>query len=736
MVVIYAEKSSLAKEIASALFAGKRIANPTDPRTGHYHFSYNFGNGQEEVYLVHGQGHLVTLAPAYAYNDKFKKWDTHIYPCIPDNFKLVKKKDTIDTFDYLKPYFDKADWLINATDPDREGELIFDYVYRQMNCNKSFKRVWLTDLTTEKIQYAFHHLINSEDVYNMQLAGRARGIADWLYGINFTVGFTKKFSNEIMTIGRVQTPTLALVVKREKEIKDFVKKPFYKLIGEFTTSSDNKYTGEFVDGNFDSIDKANIILNKIKYENKGYIIDKKVVSKKHNAPLLFNSTQLQIACSKKFNWDLKKTEATMQKLYEAKLMTYPRTNTEHLTVAMQDEITQTIKKIMSISEYSEYALPTEQWREYTKRHFDDTKVGSHTAITPTLNVPSSLSSIENEDMRMLYDLLCKSLMRIVYPQAVIEETKIITKVGDYNFKSSGNTVINNGWFTVDAIPEDKGILPQVNISDEVKISVDVKKGMTAPPKRYTEASLIDTMEMAGQHIEDEEIKTLMKLQKKGLGTDATRVATIEALYRRNYIAKKGKTIYPTDKGIYIIDTLPVDEIKSANLTGEMEKILNDIAEGRYDYNNFISVIKQNTKTWYQKIVGANAESYVNKSEICPLCSGKIYKGNKNYYCSNYKNGCKLSIPFEILGKKLTQNQITMLITSSRTNIIKGFTSSKTGKTFDASLKLNSEGKVEFVFDNKKSNKKKKSSAILERCKKYDPKSINMNSIFNDIIKGK
>lgn len=701
MVLIYAEKASLAKEIAGALNAGKRIANPKDPRVGHWEFDYK----GESAFLVHGQGHLVTLAPATMYGEEYKNWNTDIYPCIPDNFISVKKKATASTFDYLKPYFDKCDWLINATDPDREGELIFDYVYHKMNCNKPYKRVWLTDLTHQKIQYAFNHLIESKDIHNLQLAGRARGIADWLYGINFTVGFTKKFSNNgIMAIGRVQTPTLALVVSRENEINSFTKKPFYKIIGEFSLGSDT-YTGEYEGGSIKSLEEAKSIANKLSTEKEGYILSKEVVSKSHNAPLLFNSTQLQIACSKQFNWDLKKTEGIMQKLYEAHLMSYPRTNTEHLTQAMMGEVKRTISKIMDIPEYSEYRLNEDSWREFTKRHFDDNKVGSHTAIIPTLGVPSSLSEIENEDMRNLYDLLCKSLLRIVFPQAVVEDTTVITKVSGYKFKSRGGIITEKGWYSVDAMPENKAILPNLNEKDKVGVSVEIKKGMTSPPKRYTEATLMDAMEMAGQHIEDEEIRTLMKLQKKGLGTDATRVATIEALYKRNYITKKGKTIYPTEMGKYIIDTLPVEEIKSADLTGEMEKQLNDISEGRLDYEKFIFTIKDNTQLWFNKIVGSSSKAFIDKTQICPLCGNRIYKGKNNFFCSNYKNGCKLSIPFELLGKKLSNTQIALLITSKRTNVIKGFTS-KEGNSFDASLKLNNEGKVEFVFVDKKKKKAK------------------------------
>ena len=492
-----------------------------------------------------------------------------------------------------------------------------------------------------------------------------------------------------------------MVVNREREIKNFVKKPFYKVIGEFTTTDNSIYKGEYIAGKFDDKGSAEQLISSL--SNKGSIKSVEHKQKTVTAPLLFNSTQLQIACAKHLNWDLKKAESTMQKLYEAKYMSYPRTNTEHLTVAMMNEVEKTIEKLMQVEEYKKYSLDKENWLEFSKRHFDDDKVGSHTAIIPTLNVPSSLSDIGDDDMIALYDLLAKSLLRIVYPKVVIEDTTIITSVNNKDFVSKGSVIVNEGWYSVDALPDKINILPAVTDNANVNCNFSLQKGETQPPKRYTEPALINAMELAGQHFEDEEAKSLFKLQKKGLGTDATRVSTIEGLYNRGYIVKKGKTVVPTERGFYVIDTLPVSDIKSAELTGEIEKQLYDIELGKLNYDDFISQIEDKVRLWYAEIKNSKAKAYVDKSSICPLCGNKLYKSKTNVYCSNYKKGCKFSIPFELCGKKLTQNQINMLISSQRTNIIKGF-KSKAGKEFDASLKINEQGKLEFIFPARKKKK--------------------------------
>ena len=703
MVVIYAEKSSLAKEIAGALGAGKRIPLAGEPTIGYYQFRFQ----GEDAVLCHGVGHLAQLVPAKSYDEKFSKWDLDVFPCIPDTFRAAAKSQTVTCLKLVKSFLDKADWAINATDPDREGELIFGYVRDVCKYTRPVKRVWIEDLTDEKIRKAFANLKKENEqlsaqqagcAADLQKAGRARDIADWTVGTNLTVAATKKFGSfeNLLSVGRVQTPTLAMVVNREKQIISHVKTPFWKVIAKFS-SDGTEFEAEHEHGNYDNEAEAKAVQANCEGCN-GTVTNKTVKHTTVSAPLLYNATQLQIACSKKYDWNSDKTMAVMQQLYEHKLMSYPRTSSEHLTQAMIPEVTETIQKLFRLPEYSAYAVPQEQWNGFTKRHFDDSKVGSHPAIIPTTNVPDNLNGI-SEDEKMLYDLLVKSVIRMVYPKANVDETSVIIAVNGNNFKANGSVIVNNGWYAVDAMPENKKTLPEMNENDVLSGKYEVKKGETEPPKRFTEASLLAAMELAGANIEDEETRTLMKLQKKGLGTDATRVAILKGLFQREYLTRKGKSIIPTEKGIYLIDSLPVDELKSADLTGEWEKKLNDIALGTKDFNQFVDELKSTAREWYNAVAHSTADKFVSENDsklICPLCGKKLNKMQWGYGCSGYKEGCKFSVG-EICGKKITESQVISLITKGKTSVIKGFTA-KSGKKFDAALWLDKNtGKINFEF---------------------------------------
>lgn len=704
MVVIYAEKYSLAREIANALGAGARIPCPKDSRIAHWEFTLN----GEAAVLCHGLGHLCELAPAKTYGEQYEKWDIEKYPCIPDSFTVQIKPDEMCQicFDYVKDFFDKADGIINATDPDREGELIFGYIYEVSKCNVPWKRLWLTDLTEEKIREAFNNLRTSDESTPLQEAGRARGAADWLIGINLTIAASLKYGsyNNYFTVGRVQTPTLSLVVEREKSIVNFVSKPFWKLKGTFS-SPNGEFTGEYSE-KIDTITAAEAMLNNCN-NKQGKVIKVEVKTKSENAPLLFNTTQLQIAASKKLDWSIEKATQVMQSLYEKKLMSYPRTSTEHLTVAMQTEVAETLRKIMLLPEYADYAIPENEWAEFSKRHFDDDKVGSHTALIPTLHVPKELSTL-NDDEKALYDLLVKSLLRIVYQKAEIEDTKLEIDVDGALFKASGSVIKNMGWYVVDSLPKKKNRLPE-GISEGLVFEANytLEEDKTSPPERFTEATLLSAMELAGKNIENEEARTLMKLQHMGLGTDATREPVIKDLFRKDFIVQKGKSLIPTEKGIFLIENLPIQDIKSAEMTGYFEKRLNDISLNRENASNFISEIKEKTKEWYALLTSGPENHFTDKNQnnlFCPWCGQPVVKFKIGYGCSGYKNGCKFLVRNEICSKKITTAQVEMLIKSGKTRVIKGFEGKK--GTFDAALKLNSaEKKIEFEFVDSKKEKK-------------------------------
>ena len=701
MIVIYAEKASLAKAIAVALKAGNRIANKKEPTIGHYEFTFN---GEKSV-ICHGVGHLCGLVDAKAYGEQYAVWNTENYPCIPDSYQIAAKTDTKTCFDYVKGFFDKADLIINATDPDREGELIFAYIYEAMHCTKPWKRVWIEDLTPQKIQYAFAHLKDSSGVISIQQAGRARSIADWLCGINLTIAATGKYCadpKDMFRIGRVQTPVLAMVVERQKQIDGHTKTAYWRLLAEFS-APDGSFTAEYEKGQLFNENEAKSLLSKC--VGNGTVTAKTVKKRTVGQPLLFNATQLQATAGKLFGWDLKKTVKVMQDLYEHKYMSYPRTSSEHLTVAMQSEVTATLRKLFLLPEYSQYALPENEWQAYSKRHFDDSKVDSHPAIIPTMNVPKSLSEIPSEDERQLYDLLVKSLIRIVYPKAEIEDTTVLLDVNGNSFKATGSVITNDGWYAVDALPEKTG-LPPVSEGESYSGRYELKQGFTEPPKPYTEADLITAMETAGKHLEDEEARALMKAENKGLGTPATRARIINALFENGYLTKNKKSVIPTEKGKFLIGHLPVEELKSPEMTGQWEKRLHDITDGKEDYQAFVSAMEQTVREWYSAVVSsADTEKYVSDEDSlsCPFCGARVIKGKFGYFCSAKKDtGCPFSVGKEYCGKAISDAQAIRLIEKGKTALIKGF-KKKDGKgEFDAYLVVDKAAKkIKFEFPAKK-----------------------------------
>lgn len=708
MLVIYTEKGSLAKTIAAVLHAGQRIPLKAEPTVGYYQFKYN----GEDAVLCHGIGHLMQLAPAKSYDAKFAKWDLSVFPCIPQQFRLAARAETVACARLVRSFLKQADWVINATDPDREGELIFSYVYQACGCHAPVMRVWIEDLTDAKIQKAFSNLIapdqpilpqNPGTPNDLQAAGRVRDIADWLIGNNLTVAATKKFGGyeELLSVGRVQTPTLALVVEREKAILNFVKAPFWRLIADFTTSAGEHFEAEYSGGKFDRQEDAQKLLMQCG-NYPGIVRELKTKRRTQAAPLLYNATQLQIAANKKFGWNADKTSKIMQSLYEKKLMTYPRTSSEHLTAAMMPETAQTIAILLQMPEYAALMLPKSQWQKFTKRHFDDSKVGSHPAIIPTINVPANLNELSSDE-KVLYDMLAKSLIRIIYPKAVSDDTTALIDVNSVDFKASGTALVSPGWYAVDGRKVQKQSLPVMQKGEPLTGIYSLKEGETEPPKRYTEADLLAAMELAGQNIDNEEIRTLMKMQKKGLGTDATRAPILKGLFDRHYLERKGKTIFPTNKGMFIIDALPVEAIKSADMTGNWEMRLNNIALGKENPAQFIADISQTTQEWFAAVADAPEQHFgtaVQSDLTCPNCGKPLEQLSTVCKCSAYskdENACHFHMNTYICGQRLTDDVIQTLLNRGRSGFVRGF-KARSGKRFNAYLVLNREnGEITFDF---------------------------------------
>lgn len=692
MVVIYAEKASLARTIAETLNAGKRIMNPNDKFTGHWEFDFN----GESAVIVHGAGHLAGLAKPEQYDEKYKLWDLNVYPCIPQNYKII---ETNPLLKYVGNYMKKADWLINATDPDREGELIFAYVCEALKLQKPWKRVLLTDLTTETIKKAFANLKNGSEMLPMQYAGKARAVADWLFGMNLTVAATKMFgtTKNIMTVGRVQTATLNLIVKRENDVKNHVKTPFWKVLANF-----QGIETEHIDGKFSDKNIAQKIISEVTGK-QGTVTKKEINNRTENAPLLYNSTGLQSQAGNKLGFDLDKTQKIMQKLYEKGLITYPRTSTEHLPETMYDDVTLTVDRLFSLKEYEQYK--PDKYADFTKRHFDTSKVGSHTAIIPTMSTPKVLSELDNDD-RAVYDLIAKSVLRIVLGKAEYEETEIEITVENHIFKAKESIITFTGWRILEEKEKTNSTnTSKVTVTEQLNGEYTLFEGVTEPPKRYTESSLILAMETCGQHFEDEARREIMKREKKGLGTDATRPNIVKTLFDKEYIEKKGKSLYPTDKGIFLIAHLKNESLKSAETTGEWEKQLSDISESDNAeklYQEFLAKTIQDVLTVYYEIKTSAQNEFRTAEEkkwLCPLCGRRMIKSKFSWSCSGYKeteNQCIFAISYEMCGKKITESQAETLITNGKTMVVKNWVG-KSGKKFDAALKIDKE-KRKVVFD--------------------------------------
>lgn len=706
MIVIYAEKYSLGRTIAEALGAYKKTVNPKEPSIAHWDLNLN----GEQAILCHGAGHLCGLAPAEDYDERYKFWSFDNYPIIPEYF-ITRVKDNNYSrlaYDYVKQFFDKADLIINATDADREGELIFAYLYEVLHCTVPYKRVWITDLTPFKIRKAFAELRPAKDMKPLENAGRIRSATDWLVGINTSVAATLKFggTDNVFACGRVKMPTLAMIVKREREIRNYVKKPFYKIVANIEATDGAKFTAEAAD-KYDTETAAKAVIDEIKL-NTAKAIKVEVLQKQTAAPLLYNTTHLLADLSKCTDLTIDMLTKLVQSLYENRLITYPRTSSEHLTDAMKDETVKIIKLLFEMPEFAKYAIPVDNFAPCTRRHYDDSKVDSHTAITPTALVPNDLSGM-SENERKAYTLLALSIIRTVYPKAVTENVKAVFQIDNQLFTATGTNIINPGWFAVDATPEVTGLPEIVKDNDYKVIGFDVKEGQNEPPKYYTDATLLTAMELAGNNITDEQTRSYIKLTKRGLGTAATRQGIIKELYDKGYIARRTrkngnavKSIMPTEKGMYIINTLEkiVPDMLSVDMTGDMEMELDKIARGESDGNNFLNEYKKLVIKWVEQIKNSGTSAMTGNTLICPLCGKPVIKKKVGWCCTGYSkddpDSCKFYIANEICGKKISDVIAKELILKRATSIIKGFTS-QSGKSFDAKLIIKDDNTIGFEF---------------------------------------
>ncbi|WP_425075446.1 DNA topoisomerase 3 [Psychroserpens sp. S379A] len=721
MKVCIAEKPSVAREIAQILGANTK------------HDGYYEGNGYAVTYTF---GHLCTLMEPNDYKPYWKSWDLNNLPMLPEKFKtkVVNNSGIQKQFNIVKSLFNKADVVINCGDAGQEGELIQRWVLDQANYKGKVLRLWISSLTAEAIKEGFENLKSSEAYDNLYYAGFSRAIGDWLLGMNATRLYTVKHGGykQVLSVGRVQTPTLAMVVNRFKEIENFKPQPYWELQ---TLYRDTLFAYE--DGRFLNMKDGEVLANKVK-EHDFEIVSITKKKGKEYAPKLFDLTGLQVYCNTKFGFSADETLKIVQKLYEQKVVTYPRVDTTFLPSDMYPKVSGILQKLTNYSELTQPLLG-KKIKKSTKV-FNDKKVTDHHAIIPT-GIQINLQY----NQQQVYDIIVKRFIAVFYPDCDVSNTTVIGKADDVNFKTTGKEILKEGWKVVfkfgketsSKTSEKDKILPTFEKGEKGPHEPSFLEKQTKPPNQFTEASLLRAMETAGKQVDDDELRDLMK--ENGIGRPSTRANIIETLFKRQYIKRNKKQILPTVTGIALIDTIQNELLKSAELTGLWEKQLKDIEKGEYSASVFIKNMKQmvdklvyevRTETSRANISHAKvleqrkAKSKAVKkagitSEACPKCKqGNLLKGKSAYGCNQFKSGCDFVLPFKVFGKKISEKQFIRLLKKGSTVNLKGFASDK-GITegllrFDDNFKLVLEPKN---LVNKASEAKNKSAVVCPKCNK-------------------
>lgn len=673
MKLCIAEKPSVAKEIAQIIGAKSR-------RDGYFE-----GNGYQVSWTF---GHLCTLKEPHDYTARWKYWNVHELPMIPKRFgiKLIDNSGIKKQFDILEKLISEADEIINCGDAGQEGELIQRWVLAKAGNKAPVKRLWISSLTEEAIREGFGKLMKSEDFDSLYEAGSARAIGDWLLGMNATRLYTLKYgqNKQVLSIGRVQTPTLALIVNRQQEIDSFKPEPFWEIKTNYRDAVFSSTTGRF---------KRQEEAQKVLQEISGielYIgkIEKK--NSKEHPPRLFDLTSLQIECNRKLNLSADETLRTIQSLYEKKVTTYPRVDTTFLSDDIYKKVPGTLKNLKGYEAITGPVLSAGKIRK-SKKVFDNKKITDHHAIIPTGVYRIDLNDAE----RKVYDLVVKRFVAMFYPDCEIANTTVEATIGEHPFKASGKQILKPGWRAVfqddkKAGQSDDTILPAFTTSEHGPHQPELQEKQTQPPSYYTEATLLRAMETAGKNMDDDELRELMK--ENGIGRPSTRANIIETLFRRRYIQKERKRLVATPTGIDLINTIENDLLKSAELTGQWERKLKQIESGELAISTFMDELKTMVTEVILQVknspkkeitilenpeekeqVKTKAKAQEKEEMSCPRCGkGKLLKGKSAWGCSEWKNGCRFTIPFKQFEKKLTDKQMSALVSKKKSPLIKGF----------------------------------------------------------------
>ena len=685
MKVCVTEKPSVARDIARLLGANDR------------HDGYFEGNGYQVTWTF---GHLCELKAPNDYSDQWKWWSLGQLPMIPQRFgiKLKDDKGIEQQFKVIQGLISTADEVINCGDAGQEGELIQRWVYQKAGCDKPVKRLWISSLTDESIRKGFNELKDAKDFDNLYFAGLSRAIGDWILGMNATRLYTLKYSRsrDVLSVGRVQTPTLAMIVARQREIENFVPEDYWELKTKYRGVTFNSTRGRFkTEG------EASAIVENIK-QLPLEVTSVETKKGREAPPRLFDLTSLQVECNKKFGMSADEALKTIQSLYEKKVTTYPRVDTTYLS----DDIYPQVPGILqAMAPYANLTAPLLALNKLpkTKKVFDNSKVTDHHAIIPTNVNPATVAMTQEE--KRVYHLVAIRFIAAFYPDCEFNTTTVMAQVGEYGFKATGKEILKAGWKELYNKPgdkndedeekqkaddEDNGVMPHFEKGESGPHEPSVLKRTTQPPKPYTEGTLLRAMETAGKTVDDEELRDAMK--ENGIGRPSTRAAIIETLFKRRYIRKERKSITPTLAGIQLIDTIHEPLLKSASLTGLWEKKLREIERGEYSAAQFIDELKKmiaeivlnvlrdnnsgsiaveqgkpakpkSPSSGEEKAKKPRAPRLKSIEEIpCPVCGkGHLVKGKTAFGCSEYKNGCHTVLPFADYPADLTPTRLSRLV---------------------------------------------------------------------------
>lgn len=655
MIVCIAEKPSVARGIAEVLGA-------KDKRDG-----YIEGNGYCVTWTF---GHLCTLKEPQDYRPEWKTWSLSSLPMIPPRFgiKLIDDKGVEKQFRVIADLISRAEMVVNCGDAGQEGELIQRWVMQKAGCRCPVKRLWISSLTEEAIAEGFKSLKEQDELQPLYEAGLSRAIGDWILGMNATRLYTLKYGQrrQVLSIGRVQTPTLALIVKRQQEIEHFVPEQYWELK---TVYRDTVFSSD--KGRFKSVDEAQETVAAI--TGRDFVVT--AVTRKNGTeapPRLFDLTSLQVECNKKFAYSADDTLKTIQSLYEKKLTTYPRVDTTYLS----DDIYPKVPSILEgLESYAALTAPLRGKKlPKTKKVFDNSKVTDHHAIIPTGVKARGMTDMEAR----VYDLVARRFIASFYPDCKFATTTVNGKVDDYGFKVTGKQILEPGWRIVfakdrddDREDDEEKTLPSFVVGESGPHEPQLAEKWTQPPKPYTEATLLRAMETAGKLVDNEELREALK--ENGIGRPSTRAAIIETLFRRHYVRKERKNLIATPTGIELIGLIHDELLKSAELTGLWENKLRKIEKRQYDTRTFIDELKVMVSNLVMSVLADNSSGKVTVTEpsdtaparkqprkprasakqagvkegmACPLCGkGVVIKGKAAYGCSRWKEGCTFRQPF-------------------------------------------------------------------------------------------